>query len=441
LVFLRENLRRLDVRTLAPPQRAVVRAVQFVILLWEQFSRDKVVIRASGLAYSSLLAAVPLIAVIFAVLSAFGALDEIKINVQEFLLTNLLPTRQDEIVGFLDQFTSNTTKLGSLGFAFLALTAVLLLDNVESNFNDIYHLSSRRRFLSKITAYTSVLVLGTLFMGASISMSARVSAMLHAGVRLDLSWIDRQLSWLFPLLLAFLAFLVAYTVIPYTRVRLKSAVVGATISAVLFELAKHFFATSVGQSVRYSAIYGSLAVIPIFLIWLYMTWIVVLLGLEVVFTHQHFLTLLRSRVIRGGPERDNVGTGLRLFTLVAQRFDAGQEPPTCDELSRRLLVPVGAVEARVERLVETGLVRRVALGSDTLGIVPATAPDKVMVSEVMGAFEPQIIEAGPHAQIEKTVNDLMTEFLRAGHERVADTSFADVLARAAGGGTADASDS
>ncbi len=148
---------------------------------------------------------------VFALLSAFGALDDLKLKVQEFFLTNLLPTRHDEIVALLDQFTANTAKLGFLGFAFLTLAAILLLDNIESNFNDIYHVPSRRSFVSKITAYTSVLVFGTLFMGASISISAQVNAMLHVGGQLDLSWISRQLSWLFPLLLAFLAFLVAYT--------------------------------------------------------------------------------------------------------------------------------------------------------------------------------------------------------------------------------------
>ncbi len=431
-MFLRENLRRLDVSALAVPQRAVVRLVQFVIGLWEQFNRDKIIIRASGLAYSSLLAAVPLIAVVFAVLSAFGALDDLKLNVKEFFLTNLLPTRQDEIVGLLDQFTSNTAKLGFLGFAFLTLAAILLLDNVESNFNDIYHVPSRRSFFNKITAYTSVLVLGTLFMGASISISAQVNAFLHAGVRLDLSWISLQLSWLFPLLLAFLAFLLAYKVIPYTRVRFKSAVLGASISAVLFEYAKYFFANSVGQSVRYSTVYGSLAVIPIFLIWLYITWIIALLGLEVVYTHQHFLTLLRSRMIRGGPEGDRVATGLRIFTLVARRFERGEDPPTCDQLSQRLLVPVGAVEARVRRLVDVGLVRRVETESDAFGIVPSMAPDRVLVSDVIGAFEPQIMEPGPNRPIETTVNDLMSEFLRAGHEEVGELSFGDVLARADG---------
>jgi membrane protein len=428
-VFLTENLRRLDLSGLPLPQRAVVRLVQFVIGLGEQFSRDKLIIRASGLAYSSLLATVPLIAVIFSVLTAFGALDDLQIKVQDFLLSNFLPAQHDEITGMLDQFTTNTAKLGFLGFVFLALAAVLLLDSIENNFNDIYHVTSRRRTIAKITAYTSVLVFGTLFIGASISISARIETMFLRGMTVDLSWITRQLSWLFPLGLAFCAFLLVYTVVPYTRVRLKSAVLGAAISAVLFEVGKNLFADWVGQSVRYSTIYGSLAVVPIFLIWLYVTWIVVLLGLEIAFTHQHFLTLLRSRVIRGGPEGDRVGMGLRLFTLVAQRFASGGDPPTCDQLSRRLLVPMESVEARVRRLDDVGLIRRVALGPDTEGIVPARPPDAVRVSEVIAAFQPQMMEPGPNRAVEEAVNDLVGGFLDAGHDRVGDVSFAEVLER------------
>jgi len=430
-VFLTENIVRIDLRALPRMQSAVVRFVQFVIGLWEQFNRDKVIIRASGLAYSSLLATVPLIAVIFAVLSAFGALDELQVKVQDFLFSNLLPTQHDQIVGLLDQFTANTTKLGFLGFAFLTLAAILLLDNVESNFNDIYHVTSRRRLVSKITAYTSVLVFGTLFIGASLSISARLETMILRGVSVDLSWITRQLSWLFPLVLAFLAFLFLYMVAPFTRVRFKSAAIGAATSAVLFEVGKHIVANWVGQSVRYSTVYGSLAVVPIFLIWLYITWIVVLIGLEVAFTHQHFLTLLRSRVVRGGPEGDRVGTGLRLFSLVAQRFEAGEDPPTCDQLSRRLLVPLPTVEARIQRLAEVGLLRRVAIGPDTEGIVPSRSPDTIMVSEVIEIFQPQLINPGPDRQVEETVNDVMSQFLTAGHEQVNDVSFSDLLTKAA----------
>ena len=429
MVFLWDNLRRLDIPELSLPQRTVLRFVQFVAALWDQFIRDKVIIRASGLAYSSLLATVPLIAVIFSVLAAFGALDDLQVKVQEFLLSNFLPTQQEEMMALAEQFTVNTTKLGFLGFVFLTLAAILLLDSIENNFNDIYHVTSRRRLVAKITAYTSVLVFGTLLIGTSLSISAQIETTLLRGMGVDLSWLSRQSGWLFPLALAFLAFLFLYKVVPFTRVRFKSAVIGAATSATLFEVGKHLFADWVGQSVRYSTVYGSLAVVPIFLIWLYITWIVVVIGLEVSFTHQHFMTLLRSRAVRGGPEGDRVGMGLRLFTLVAQRFEGGVDPPTCEQLSRRLLVPLDTVEKRISRLDEVGLIRRVALGSGTEGVVPARPPDSVMVSEVIEAFQPQLMDPGPNRAIEEAVNDLMSGFLNAGHEYVGDLSFKAVLDR------------
>ena len=156
-------------------------------------------------------------------------------------------------------------------------------------------------------------------------------------------------------------------------------------------------------------------------------WIVVLLGLEVAFTHQYFLPLLRSRVIRGGPEGDRVGTGLRLFTLVAQRFSAGDDPPTCDQLSRRLLVPLDSVEERVRRLEEVNLLRRVVLGNEGEGVVPARPPREVMVSEVIAAFQPQLMDPGPNRVVEEAVNELMGSFLKAGHDELADLSFGAVL--------------
>ena len=182
---------------------------------------------------------------------------------------------------------------------------------------------------------------------------------------------------------------------------------------------------------RYSTIYGSLAVIPIFLIWLYITWIIVLVGLEVVFTHQYFFTLLRSRVISGGPEGDRVGTGLRLFALVAQRFEKGEDPPTCDQLSRWLWFPW----PRLKR-GSSGCKRSVCSGVWRSAATPRGSsrrdPERVMVSEVIQAFQPQLMDLGPSRPIEESVNELMSEFLDAGHDRVEDISIHDLLVRADG---------
>jgi len=421
------QLHRLDIHDLPTWELALVRFIQFVQATWHQLSRDKVIIRASGLAYSSLLAAVPLVAVAFAMFSAFGAFDDIKQKVQEFLFSQFLPTSQNEIIGYLNQFADSASKLGLIGFLFLVLAAILLLDNIESNFNSIWHVTSPRRFVAKITSYTSVLVFGTLFIGASITISARIKAAIFRGIPLDPGTLEKIGTWIFPLALTFLAFLLMYLVIPYTRVRLRSALLGALIGGILWELGKNVFANWVGVSVRYSTIYGSLAVIPIFLIWLYITWIIVLLGLEISFVHQHFAALVRNRSTRDRDECERVPTGLQIFTMIARRFHRGQDPPTADELSRRFLVATGSVDSHIDRLVAAGLARRVALRSGIEGVAPARSLGQVKVADVIAAFVPMGDEEMRRRPIELAVEDIVTSFRNAGFEAVGETSFLDLV--------------
>ena len=426
-----ENLHRLDLRQVLWWERPIVRLVQFTQVTWGQFNRDKVIIRASGLAYSSLLAAVPLIAVAFALFSAFGAFDDVKQKVQDFLFTQFLPTSQQGILAYFNQFTEGASRLGLIGFLFLVLTAVLLLDNIESNFNQIWHVTTRRRFVAKITSYTSVLVFGTLLIGASIIISARIKATLFRDVLFDPGTLEKLGTWLFPLLLTFLAFLLMYLVIPFTRVRIKSALVGAVIGSILWELGKNLFASSIGHSVRYSTIYGSIAAIPIFLIWLYITWIIVLLGLEVAFSHQHFSALIRSRSVAGGDECDRVSTGLQLYTLIAQLFHEGQDPPTADELSSRFLMATGSVDSHLERLVAAGLARLVAAGSGDDGVVPAQSLDEVKVAQVIAAFIPMGDEEMRRRPIELAVEEIVSDFRDAGFDAVGETTFLELVKRLA----------
>jgi membrane protein len=408
-------------------ERAAVRFLQFVQATWGQLHRDKVIIRASGLAYSSLLAAVPLVAVGFALFSAFGAFDDAKQKVQDFLFTQFLPTSQEEILQYFNQFTEGTSKLGLIGFLFLVLTSILLLDNIESNFNQIWHVTTRRRFIAKITSYTSVLVFGTLLLGASITMSARIKAMLFRGVPFDPGTLEKLGVWLFPLFFAFLAFWLMYLVIPFTRVRMKSALLGAAIGSLLFELSKHLFANSIGVSVRYSTIYGSLAVVPIFLIWLYITWIIVLLGLEIAFTHQHFAALVRSKATGERDECDRVPTGLQLFALIAQRYHEGKDPPSTDELSSRFLVATGSVDNHLDILAKACLVRRVVVPTGGEGVVPARPLDDIKLAQVIAAFMPMGDDEIRQRPIELKVEDIVSSFRDAGFETVGDTTVLELV--------------
>jgi membrane protein len=274
-----------------------------------------------------------------------------------------------------------------------------------------------------------VLVFGTLFIGASLTMSARIKTALYRGVPLDPGTLEKLGAWLFPLFFTILALWLMYLVIPFTRVRRTSALIGALVGGVFFELAKNLFANSIGTSVRYSTIYGSLAVIPIFLIWLYITWIVVLIGLEIGFTHQHFSALVRSRALGGREQGDRAVIGLQLYLHLARRFHRGQNPPTADELSRRFLVATGSVDSHLDRLVEAGLARRVAVGSGLEGVVPARSLGQVRVREVIEAFLPHGDEEFRQRPIELATVSVMDEVREAGLSAVGEASILDLLDR------------
>jgi membrane protein len=414
-------------------KRMAGRLLQFVLALWDQVQHDKVVIRASGLAYSSLLAIVPLITVLFALFTAFGAFDDLKSKVQELLFSQFLPSHQDEIVNYMDQFVANSRSLGFAGFVALIVTAILLLDNIESNFNDVWHVTTRRKLISKITAYTTVLVFGTILIGVGVTVSASLEATLLTQTGIELSALTRIGGWFFPLVTSFVAFLLMFLIIPSTRVRFRSAAIGALGTSIAWELGKGLFAHTVGQSVRYSTIYGSLATVPIFLVWLYVVWIIVLVGLEVVYTHQHLDALIRSRAA-GGAGRRPVTEALRLYTLIGDRFDKAVPPPTATELAEQLQLPTHGVEESAGLLVEAGLLVSVAGAGDSTAYVPATSLDRVPVSDVIRAIVRDAGEpAASEPPLEEAVSGVIQRFLDAGHVALADATVRDVLREAEAG--------
>ena len=409
-------------------RRVLIRSWHFVQALWKQFKQDKVLIRSSGLAYSTLLAIVPLAAVLFALFTAFGALDELRKSVQQLLVEQFLPTRQDELTAILNELVENADKFGILGFAFLAITALFLLDAIESNFNDIWHAQRRRRLVSKITAYTSVLVLGSLFLGASLSASARIKALLFSGTVLDRSLIRRTLDWSVPLALTLLGFLLLYMIVPYTRVKWRSALFGALVAGIGWEVAKNVFANSVGQSARYSILYGSLAAIPIFLVWLYVTWVIVLLGLVIAYTHQHFGFLEKDLRLGDGPKEGRLALTLKTYALIAQKFHDAEEPPTTENLAERLLISQQVAETIVGFLVESDLVRRTATASGSGGLVPSMPLDQVQLADVLGVFVRSSADPlAPSEPLERTIEEVMGDLQAAAREALGEKTFKQLV--------------
>ena len=167
--------------------------------------------------------------------------------------------------------------------------------------------------------------------------------MLFADDGLEFGALGTVASILFPLVSSFLAFLLTFLIVPATGVRLSSAAVGAGFTAITWESGKQVFAASIGQSVRYSSLYGSLAAVPIFLIWLYVTWILVLVGLEVAYTFQHRRALIPGRRFRPLSGRERVELAISIAAEVAQRFHAGEKAPEEQDLAERCGVEAGTL--------------------------------------------------------------------------------------------------
>lgn len=379
------KLARPDLADLATWRRKAERLWAFLQAVWDQVVRDKLVIRASGLAYASLVAMVPLTVVVFALFTAFAAFADLRQKIQELVLGRFLPSGQEQVTEYLDTFVENSRDLGFVGFVVLIVTAVLLLDNIEWNFNEIWHVRRRRGLMSRVMAYTSTLVFGTVLIGLSVIISARIQAVLHLAPEVETSFLKGLGAWLFPLASSFLAFLLMFLIIPAAPVRVRSAAIGAAFTAVTWELGKNLFAASVGQSERYATVYGSLATIPIFLVWLYLTWILVLVGLEVAYTHQNMRLLSARHRLEAATVRGRLTLAVRIMAVIAGRLDAGEAPPTVEDLAECFGRESGLVSTVADQLEAADLIRRVDLESRGRGLVPTRSVDRLRVVEVVRA--------------------------------------------------------
>ncbi|WKE65591.1 virulence factor BrkB family protein [Gallaecimonas kandeliae] len=240
---------------------------------------DKLTLHAGAMAYISLLSLVPLVAVLFSLFSAFPGFEQIKGQLQSFVFDNFVPAASDVISQQVQGFATNASKMTALGIVFLVVTALALISSVDRTINQIFRIHKGRRWSVAFAIYWSVLTLGPLLMGASLAITSYVVGM-EVFQQGALSGVRTSLIRLAPFLASWAAFMVLYLLVPNKRVKVRHAVGGAVLAAVLFEFSKRAFAFYVAQVPSYQLIYGTLAAIPILFFWIYLCWLIVLLGAE-----------------------------------------------------------------------------------------------------------------------------------------------------------------
>ena len=267
--------------------------------------------RAGSLAYVTLLSLVPLMTVVLGVLSVFPVGDAVSERLQAFVFKNFVPAAGEVIHRYLNEFTAKASHLGGVGLLVLVVVAVLLVHSIDKTFNTIWEVRRRRRPLNRFLVYWAVLSLGPLLLGVSLLLTSRL---------VDLPWLARAAGggpghWvvdLLPVVTAALGFGLLYWLVPNRPVKAWHALVGGVFAAVLFELSKRAFTWYVTSFPAYEFIYGALAAVPIFLVWLYLSWVVVLLGAEVTYGLEAHAHLFAGKGRPAGEFEQLVRLALRL---------------------------------------------------------------------------------------------------------------------------------
>lgn len=262
-----------------------------------RFKSDRVTRHAAALSFSSLLALAPIVAIAFSMLSLFSSFDDLSGSFEAFIYQFLLPATGDDLSQYIQQFKGQAGKLTIFGLCAFLFTALLLLANIEQSFNDIWGASKGRSMASRLMVYLALVSLGPLLMGASLTISTYLLSMTVIAGEEFSEHLRSAGVLLLPVVLETLAFLLLYLVMPNVRVSFVHALIGAFVAAVLFECTKRGFALYILNFSNYEAVYGALSTLPIFLIWIYLSWVVALVGAEVVAVLQqkHLLTKFMSK--------------------------------------------------------------------------------------------------------------------------------------------------
>ncbi|MGH7963199.1 MAG: YihY/virulence factor BrkB family protein, partial [Candidatus Binatia bacterium] len=354
--------------------RLVVRLQTFLHRLWvavvEEFRNGRVSLQAASLVYTTLLSLVPLIAVVFSVLKAF----EVQQAIEPLLARALEPLgpQGGEITRRIIEFVSNLRVgvLGALGVAGLFYTVFSLIGQIEDALNYIWRVRRSRSLARKFSDYFSVVLVGPVLVFTVLALTASAQSywLMQRLLQFEsIGFVVTLVTRVMPFVFLCITFTALYKLVPHTQVRLSSALVGGVTTGILWQLVGAGFTAFIANSANYTAIYSSFAILIIFLIWLYVGWLIILIGGKVAYVYQYPLTYLA-----GGPWGRHgyvfrAWLALSALTEITRRHLAGEPPSRLAELASALNVAVTNLEELIDDFIRRGFLFRT---TEPEGIVP-----------------------------------------------------------------------
>jgi len=364
--------------------RLARKIIQILYVVIRDLADGQLTLRAMSLVYTTLLSMVPLLAVSFSVLKGFGVHNK----VEPTLLKVLEPLGQQgvEITQKIIEFVNNVKVgvLGSVGLFFLLYTVISLIQKIERAFNYTWNVSHTRPLTQRFSDYLSVIFVGPVLLFSAIGISASISnatIIQHIQSIEALNLLLTATGKSIPYLLVICAFTFIYLLIPNTKVKFKSAVIGAIISGILWETTGWLFASFLVGSGNYTAIYSAFATLILFLIWLYLSWVILLTGASISFYHQNPEYITQKRVNLKISNRAKEYLTIQVLLEIATRYQHLNKEICFDELVHQTAVPSIILSQILDNLEEDGYIIHTA--DDPIVYYPARPLDQIKINDVL----------------------------------------------------------
>ncbi len=377
-----------DVHKMFFLKRIFIYLFRVVYLVIEGLTRNKCAVWTTSLSYTTLLSLVPLLAVMFYIFQIFGGVETITGSrlFEDYVLKNLTVGAGEQVTLYLKAFSKkiHMGALGGAGIVFLILTVVSLVTTIEKAFNNIWGVQKVRPLFVRISTYWSIVTIGPLLVALSLSLTTTFKHDVLLKKIAHIQWLNETVIFILPFILSSLALFLLYLFMPNTKVKIRSALIGGIIAGCLWEGSKGLFTYSTIHILSYNKVYGTMAAFPVFLVWLYITWLIVLVGAEIAFADQHVKSYGKEKKVEGIHFAFKEYLALHLMRYLGKRFHDSKAPVSVEQVSTDMDMPVRLVSEVTYYLSEAGLLKEVSPEQETYQV--AKPLEKITIQDVLNAL-------------------------------------------------------
>ena len=430
--FLTKDLWHLDFTKISRLKAFFYRQILVSYLVARAFIQDRLLVRASALVYATLLSIVPLLAVMFSLLKGFGFHNRLEPTLYQ-IMAPLGQQAMDLVIPNIVNFVDNVdvSALGAAGLLLLLFSVLSIINNIERAFNDIWKVHRVRSLQRRFSDYLSVLLLGPLLLFTILGITASLQSFTLVEMIQKMPVVSFIVNKTAPTVTSWVAFYFLITFIPNTRVRIRSALIGAILSGTLWQFANIFFARFIVASYQTgakAALYAGFATLPLFLVWLFISWAIVLLGAEIAYAHQNANKI--SWEIRGThySQQFKEAITIQILVLVGEPFHYAKPAPSMKDLTDVLNVPERLINEILTDLIAQRFIY--AIDDDITRYTPAVSLENMKIIDVIQKLQKHGISFSTFDtdyNIGKTVEEFQKQMEETLRTTFSNTSLKDLL--------------